>query len=87
MHQSAKAADLATRASFNHEMLAMLYFPDEHKWAVYTPLFGPIGGFLPISGYLSLKLKFYVVAVPLLVALFRDIKEYKQRRRNKQKRE
>lgn len=43
MRQSARAANLATRASFNHEMLAMLYFPDEHKWAVYTPLFGPIG--------------------------------------------
>lgn len=22
-------------------MLALLYFPDEHKYAVYTPLFGP----------------------------------------------
>jgi phosphatidylinositol glycan class S len=43
MNQSAIALDAATRAAFNHEMLAMLYFPDEHKWAVYTPLFGPIG--------------------------------------------
>jgi phosphatidylinositol glycan class S len=68
MRQSAQAASLATRASFNHEMLAMLYFPDEHKWAVYTPLFGP-------------------VAVPLLVALSREIKEYKRRRREKQKEE
>lgn len=49
MRQSAKASSLATRASFNHEMLAMLYFPDEHKWAVYTPLFGPIGEFDFIS--------------------------------------
>lgn len=24
-------------------MLAMLYFPAEHTWAVYTPLFAPIG--------------------------------------------
>jgi phosphatidylinositol glycan class S len=23
-------------------MLALLYFPDEHKYAVYTPLFGPM---------------------------------------------
>jgi phosphatidylinositol glycan class S len=23
-------------------MLALLYFPDEHKYAVYTPLFGPV---------------------------------------------
>jgi len=43
MKQSALALDLANRASFNHEMLARLYFPDEHKWAVYTPLFGPLG--------------------------------------------
>lgn len=43
VRQSAIALNLATRASFNHEMLAMLYFPDEHKWAVYTPLFGPLG--------------------------------------------
>ena len=43
MKQSAEALDLAKRAAFNHEMLALIYFPDEHKWAVYTPLFGPIG--------------------------------------------
>lgn len=23
-------------------MLSLLYFPDEHKYAVYTPLFGPV---------------------------------------------
>jgi len=23
-------------------MLALLYFPDEHKYAIYTPLFGPV---------------------------------------------
>lgn len=23
-------------------MLALLYFPDEHKYAVYTPLFAPV---------------------------------------------
>jgi phosphatidylinositol glycan class S len=23
-------------------MLGLLYFPQEHKYAVYTPLFGPI---------------------------------------------
>lgn len=43
MRLSALAFDRSTRASFNHEMLALLYFPDEHKWAVYTPLFGPVG--------------------------------------------
>jgi len=24
-------------------MMGLLYFPDEHKFAVYTPLFAPIG--------------------------------------------
>ena len=42
MAHSAQAVNLASRASFNHEMLALLYFPDEHKWAVYMPLFGPM---------------------------------------------
>jgi hypothetical protein len=33
---------LSARAFFNPHMLAQLYFPDEHKYAVYTPLFGPL---------------------------------------------
>lgn len=48
-----KALDLAysaqahaSRAFFDPSMLAMLYFPDEHKYAVYTPLFGPL--FVPL---------------------------------------
>jgi len=36
---SAEAATLASRAFFNPGMLALLYFPAEHKYAVYTPLF------------------------------------------------
>jgi phosphatidylinositol glycan class S len=24
-------------------MMGLLYFPDEHKFAVYTPLFAPLG--------------------------------------------
>lgn len=36
---SADALSLASRAFFNPGMLAMLYFPAEHKYAVYTPLF------------------------------------------------
>ena len=31
-------------------MLALLYFPDEHKYAVYTPLFGPMMVPLLIAG-------------------------------------
>ena len=36
------AQTYASRAFFDPSMLAMLYFPDEHKYAVYTPLFGPL---------------------------------------------
>ncbi|KAG6897244.1 hypothetical protein C0992_003133 [Termitomyces sp. T32_za158] len=36
---SARAFVLSSRAFFNPGMLAMLYFPAEHKYAVYTPLF------------------------------------------------
>lgn len=36
---SAEAMTLASRAFFNPGMLALLYFPAEHKYAVYTPLF------------------------------------------------
>ncbi|EPQ26556.1 uncharacterized protein PFL1_05878 [Pseudozyma flocculosa PF-1] len=36
------ASTLASRAFFSPKMLGLLYFPDEHKYAVYTPLFGPL---------------------------------------------
>ncbi|WFD32497.1 hypothetical protein MSPP1_003545 [Malassezia sp. CBS 17886] len=39
---AAQAQTLASEAFFHPSMLAMLYFPDEHKYAVYTPLFGPL---------------------------------------------
>lgn len=39
---SSRAKNLSNRAFFNPNMLGMLYFPDEHKYAVLTPLFGPI---------------------------------------------
>ncbi|RKP27881.1 phosphatidylinositol-glycan biosynthesis class S protein-domain-containing protein [Syncephalis pseudoplumigaleata] len=38
-----RAAELAEAAFFDHTMVAQLYFPDEHKFAVYMPLFVPIG--------------------------------------------
>jgi phosphatidylinositol glycan class S len=43
-------------------MVSMLYFPDEHKYAIYMPLFVPI-------------------SVPLLVALHREIKNFKENKR------
>ncbi|KAH7923098.1 hypothetical protein BV22DRAFT_1069392 [Leucogyrophana mollusca] len=39
---SSEALSLASRAFFNPGMLALLYFPAEHKYAVYTPLFASI---------------------------------------------
>ncbi|KAK0530815.1 hypothetical protein OC834_003171 [Tilletia horrida] len=56
------ASTLASRAFFHPNMLGLLYFPEEHKYAVYTPLFGP-------------------VAVPLLVALLRELKLWRNARR------
>ncbi|KAJ9114086.1 hypothetical protein QFC22_005906 [Naganishia vaughanmartiniae] len=37
-----RASALADRAFFNPSMVGLLYFPDEHKYAVYAPLFAPI---------------------------------------------
>jgi phosphatidylinositol glycan class S len=62
LQHASTALSLSSKAYFNPTMLALLYFPDEHKYAVYTPFFGP-------------------VAVPLLGALFKEIKEWKERRR------
>ncbi|KAF7316382.1 GPI transamidase component PIG-S [Mycena indigotica] len=39
LQHSANALTLASRAFFNPGMLALLYFPTEHKFAVYMPLF------------------------------------------------
>lgn len=43
---SKEAYVLSDSAFFDPTMLALLYFPDEHKYAVYMPLFVPI--LLPI---------------------------------------
>ncbi|THH21162.1 hypothetical protein EW146_g339 [Bondarzewia mesenterica] len=42
LQYSSQASTLASRAFFNPGMLALLYFPAEHKYAVYTPLFAPV---------------------------------------------
>lgn len=36
------AVELANKAFFDPSMMGLLYFPDEHKFAVYTPLFAPV---------------------------------------------
>lgn len=39
---SSRALTLSSRAFFNPGMLALLYFPPEHTYAVYAPLFAPV---------------------------------------------
>lgn len=40
------ALRLAEAAFFDEKMVSLLYFPDEHKYGVYMPLFGPV--FIPL---------------------------------------
>lgn len=49
------SALLSSRAFFNPHMLGQLYFPDEHKYAVYTPLFGPLAVPLLVAGLRLLR--------------------------------
>ncbi|KAI0370586.1 hypothetical protein BV20DRAFT_943936 [Pilatotrama ljubarskyi] len=48
LQHSARALTLASRAFFNPGMLALLYFPAEHTYAVYTPLFASVAA--PLVG-------------------------------------
>ncbi|KAI0258289.1 phosphatidylinositol-glycan biosynthesis class S protein-domain-containing protein [Gloeopeniophorella convolvens] len=49
LQYSSRALTLASRAFFNPGMLALLYFPAEHKYAVYLPLFVPVGVSLVVT--------------------------------------
>jgi phosphatidylinositol glycan class S len=42
LQKSIEAIELAEKAFFDPTMVSMLYFPDEHKYAIYMPLFVPI---------------------------------------------
>jgi Phosphatidylinositol-glycan biosynthesis class S protein len=42
LRHSSLALEYAEKAFFDDKMVSMLYFPDEHKYAIYTPLFGPL---------------------------------------------
>lgn len=44
------AAEEAEKAFFERTMVAQVYFPDEHKVAVYLPLLGPVGVPLLMGG-------------------------------------
>ncbi|CEI98339.1 hypothetical protein RMCBS344292_12448 [Rhizopus microsporus] len=41
LKHSIEAIELAEKAFFDPTMVSMLYFPDEHKYAIYMPLFVP----------------------------------------------
>lgn len=41
LRDSIDAIELAEKAFFDPTMVSMLYFPDEHKYAIYMPLFVP----------------------------------------------
>lgn len=43
LHHAQLADDLAEKAFFEKSMVGQVYFPDEHKVAVYMPLLGPVG--------------------------------------------
>lgn len=54
----------AEQAFFEPSMVGQVYFPDEHKVAVYVPLLGPM-------------------AVPLVMALLKEVRKLKDRRKTK----
>lgn len=43
LEHSTKAFEQSEKAFFDKAMVGQVYFPDEHKLAVYLPLLGPIG--------------------------------------------
>ena len=67
-----KQAETASEEAFFHPtMLSMLYFPEDHKMAVYIPYFVPV--LLPVSIIMYMRihvhvcLTVYTHVVPLLL--------------------
>ncbi|KAI8075117.1 phosphatidylinositol-glycan biosynthesis class S protein [Gongronella butleri] len=54
---SIQAIEMSEKAFFDPTMVSMLYFPDEHKYAIYMPLFVPIS--VPLVMVLIKTLKKY----------------------------
>ncbi|KAI8365323.1 phosphatidylinositol-glycan biosynthesis class S protein [Radiomyces spectabilis] len=42
LRESIEAVELSEKSFFDPTMVSMLYFPDEHKYAIYMPLFVPV---------------------------------------------
>lgn len=55
LRHAARALEEASKAYFNPTMLALLYFPDEHKYTVYAPFFGPVA--VPLLAALAKEVK------------------------------
>lgn len=55
LKQGRIASEEAEKAFFERTMVAQVYFPDEHKVAVYLPLLGPVGVPLVMGGIKVLK--------------------------------
>ena len=60
MHAREAYAD-SEKAFFEKSMVGQVYFPDEHKVAVYLPLLGPIGVPLVVGLVRELKQMFNVL--------------------------
>ncbi|KAG5460283.1 MAG: phosphatidylinositol-glycan biosynthesis class S protein [Olpidium bornovanus] len=52
---SRSALEGAEKAFFDPTMVSMLYFPDEHKYAIYMPLFVPVSVPLVVTALKELK--------------------------------
>jgi phosphatidylinositol glycan class S len=68
---SAQSFDLASRAFFSPGMLALLYFPAEHTYAVYSPLFA------------SALIPLFVAALREVLAWKKERKERKEKEKER----
>lgn len=55
LRHARQAVKEAEEAFFDDKMVSLLYFPDEHKYGVYMPLFGPLLLPLVMAGMKELK--------------------------------
>ncbi|ORZ10545.1 phosphatidylinositol-glycan biosynthesis class S protein [Absidia repens] len=62
LKHSVDAIELSEKAFFDPTMVSMLYFPDEHKYAIYMPLFVPIS--VPLCMALVKALKQWKTGTP-----------------------
>jgi GPI-anchor transamidase subunit S len=58
LQHARKAWEDSEKAFFEKSMVGQVYFPDEHKVAVYLPLLGPVG--VPLLVGLAREVKRWV---------------------------